>query len=524
MDSSLLAVLLAEIETGGEEKPLSSEMPQVNGLRNMLRELASHAEEVQLSEFAELNSISPTEGTISSQDLTLSGTTTDTSVSSASSRFSVQSFSTPLGFLQASLPDIPVDILKQALKDVEESGRELDMWNLVGNILSQEYIRESEERGLSALVDSNDVVREEDIQWEIVSRKSKKHHRSATSDKRKHAQATKITLVDIRQQNHGNRQHRKSDSFPKPPLPDLWTQVQSIATNISAYLNPHPPSFFLSYLHSPQYRSPYQALCAALESICKVLPNVEESTTLLQNILEIILPEYEPLDSEQRSRLVHETELCIRATSGRGDDVIDLVRLFRELSLDASSGKWELGIYHLPPLKPPPSPIIPKETYKKRKKTSLISPPLTPQISSCSPGALPNLSPVPTSAKGDSLDLPEWQFVPLRRALDNSFPRLAHSIPAYARAPARIYKLEDTGNVYDKDDKGSKGEPLCSNNKIKGHRRKQEEYLKQAAKMWQRGDKKSRGEIAFYYAEKVGFQILELRFADIITRHENSKN
>ena len=456
--------MLAEVETDTEGQSFLTGAPQIAGLRNVLRELASHAEEVQLSEFAESDSISPTEDTISSQGPALSGSTMDTCVSSGSSRLSV---STPLEFLQASLPDTPINTLKQALKDVEESGRELDMWNLIGNILSQEYTRELEERGLS---NNNDVIGG----WGFVRQKS------ASPDKRKRSQATKITLVDICQQNHCI-QHRKSGSAPKPPLPDLWTQVQSIATNISAYLSPHPPSFFLSYLHSPQYESPYQALFAALECICKALPShdTEENAALLQNLLEIISPEYEPLDSEQRSRLAHETELCILATNGRGEDVIDLVRFFRELSLDASSGTWDLGIYHLPPHKPPPSPTIPKEIHKKRKKAS--------PVCSLSPP-----SPVPTSAQGNNLDPPEWQFIPVRRAPSNSSARLAHSIPAYARVH----------NGYDKRDIDEQFRP---NNKIKEHRRQQEEYLKQAAKIWQRGDRKFRGETAFYYAEKVSF-------------------
>jgi len=104
-----------------------------------------------------------------------------------------------LEFLQASLPDTPINTLKQALKDVEESGRELDMWNLIGNILSQEYTRELEERGLS---NNNDVIGG----WGFVRQKPQK---SASPDKRKRSQATKITLVDICQQNQCIRQHRK---------------------------------------------------------------------------------------------------------------------------------------------------------------------------------------------------------------------------------------------------------------------------------------------------------------------------
>ncbi|KAJ3571043.1 hypothetical protein NP233_g4013 [Leucocoprinus birnbaumii] len=498
LDSSLLAALLAEIEPSVGGQSLSPDALQVDKLRLTLQELAAHAEEVQLSEFAELNLTSPTEDTVSSRDLAPSRTTANTSVSSGSSSSSEHSFSSPLGFLQASLPDVSTHRLKKALQEIERKGRELDMWDLVASILSEESIRELEERGLDALDDDVGKFREEDVEWEVVSPKSKKH-RSIPSTKRKRARgATKITLVDIRQQNHGTPQTRKADAVSKPPLPDLWTQVQSIATNISTYLSPHPPSFFQSYLHSPRYETPYQALLAAIESICTTTPHGrEENPGLLFNLLDILLPEYEPLDSEKRSRLVQETELCIRATNGRGEDVIDLVKILRELDSDASSGKWELGIYHLPPHKPPPSPIIAREAHSKRNSLSLVSPPTTPRISHNSPALQ---SPVLNTPKEDKTDPYQWQTVPVRTVHDES-PRLAQSIPAYARASS--HRIKGSGNGFGKGGKGDVGELSGSNHKVKEHRRRQEEYLRQAAKMWQRGDKKTRGgEIAFYYAEK----------------------
>lgn len=394
------------------------------------------------------------------------------------------------------------------------------MWDLVGNLLSEEAIRELEERGLDALEDQHCAFKEEDIEWEIVSPKSKNRRRSATSNKRKASQATKLTLVDIRQQNHSTLQQRKSASTSKSPLPDLWTQVQSIATNVATYLSPHSPSFFLSYLHSPQYETPYQALCAALESLCATVPSSDlaENTGLLFNLLDILLPEYEPLDSEQRSHLVHETELCIRATNGRGEDVIDLVKFLRELNSDALSGKWELGIYHLPPHKPPPSPII---TTNKRRSLTLTSPPPTPQIH---PTPSSQFSPTSKSYQGECLDPYQWQTVPTREIPDNSPHRLAQSIPAYARVTTNNYKLKGSGNGHGKGGKGDVGE-LASQGKVREHRRKQEEYLRQAAKMWQRGEKKTRGGgVAFYYAEKVGLQVLWFYFwLTGFVRRENFK-
>ncbi|KXN87678.1 hypothetical protein AN958_08315, partial [Leucoagaricus sp. SymC.cos] len=492
----------------------------VSVLRDTLRELAAHADAAQLSEFADLNLTSHSEDDVSSQDIGFTGTTADTSVSSRSSGSSEHSFSTPLGFLQASLPDVPTNRLKKALQGADKSGRELDMWDLVADILSEESIRELEERGLDALSDDYGTFKEDDVEWEVILPKSKRSPRPPHPTKRKRAQTTKITLVDIRQQNHGTKQQQKSPSELKLPLPDLWTQVQSIATNIATCLRPHPVSLFLSYLHSPKYQSPYQAICAALESICAAAPPSEPDVeaTLLFNLLDILFPEYEPLDSEQRSRLVHETELCICATNGRGEDVIDAVKLLRELNSDASSGKWELGIYHLPPHKPPPSPIIKPGPSGKRKSLIVVSPPSTPRLPP------PPASPVPPTPRTEHKpDQNQWQSIPVRRIPDNS-PRLVQSIPAYARAAGSNYKFKGSGNGCGKGGKGDVGELLGSQNKIREHRRKQEDYLKQAAKMWQRGDKKMRGgEVAFYYAEKVDW-FCEAREFQALAKQEGLEN
>jgi hypothetical protein len=115
------------------------------------------------------------------------------------------------------------------------------------------------------------------------------------------------------------------------------------------------------------------------------------------------------------------------------------------------------------------------------------------------------LSPTVDATKRDGPDLHQWQTVPVRRFSDNSSPRLAQSIPAYAGSTTKNFKVKGSGNGHGKGGKGDVGELSGPQNKIREHRRKQEEYLRQAAKMWQRGDMKTRGgEIAFYYAEKVG--------------------
>ncbi|KAF9448943.1 hypothetical protein P691DRAFT_813372 [Macrolepiota fuliginosa MF-IS2] len=500
LDSSLLAAMLAEVESDSDGKPLSPLAPEVDLLCHTLRELAAHADAAQLSEFVDLNLMSPTEDTISSQDFGFSGTTGDTSLSSqSSSGSSDHPFSSPLGFLQAALPDVRTNALKKALKDAERDGRE-DMWDIIGNILSAEWIRELEERGLDALDESDGVFREEDVEWGIATSKSRKSHRPTPLSKRKHARATKIALFDVRQQNHGPSRREKPAPTTKPPLPDLWTQVSSIATHVATYLTPHPASFFLSYLHSPKYRTPYQALCDALEALSRAEPSrdPDTDTVMLSNILDIILPEYESLDSEQRSRLIYDTDLCIRATNGRGDDVLDMVKLLRELDSDASSGRLELGIYHLPPQKPPPPPIITADIFSKRASLPPLSP-STPRVPLKPPS--PSASTIANTAKNGQSDSYQWQSVPVRKVAGNGPHPLAQSIPAYARIATNGRRVKGNGNGFGKGGKGDVGE--LPQGRIREHRRKQEEYLRQAAKMWQRGDKKSRGgEIAFYYAEK----------------------
>jgi hypothetical protein len=492
---------LAEVEAENAQKPLTSSSPEIEALRNTLEELATHADAAQLTELADLNLTSPTEDTFSSPDFCFGVVTTDTSLSSqSSSGSSDHCFSSPLGFLRAALPDAPLPALKRALKHAERDGKEMDMWDLVASLLSTESIRELEERGINALDEQDGVFKEEDVQWEVVTPRTKKTHTPTSPVKRKRGRGTKIPLIDIRQQNHGKP---RSKSTYQPPLPDLWTQASSIATNIATFLPPQSPSFFLSYLHSPKYETPYLALCAALEDLSDASRGLDEDSRLLVTLLDILFPQYEPLDSEQRSRLVHETQLAIRVTNGRGDDILDIVKLLRELDSDFSSGKWELGIYHLPPQRPPPSPII---TAGPKINSSLISPSDTLRASS---PLVPLTSPTTSKSKNVKPDPYQWQTVPARPVPDDSPHPLAQSIAAYAHTTTSGRKVKGGGNGYGKGGKGDVGEIPHFQNRIQQHRLKQEEYLKQAAKMWQRGDKKSRGgEIAFYYAEKVGHAII----------------
>ena len=62
--------------------------------------------------------------------------------SSGSSSSSAHPFSSPLGFMQAALPEIPTARLNKALQDSEKDG--VEMWDIVAGILTEESIREME--------------------------------------------------------------------------------------------------------------------------------------------------------------------------------------------------------------------------------------------------------------------------------------------------------------------------------------------------------------------------------------------
>jgi len=60
-------------------------------------------------------------------------------------------FSSPLGFLQAALPHIPIARLREALEDAGGDMEDVDVESVVEALLTSEYVKELEERGLSGL-------------------------------------------------------------------------------------------------------------------------------------------------------------------------------------------------------------------------------------------------------------------------------------------------------------------------------------------------------------------------------------
>lgn len=495
MDSSLVAALLADLALDDTE---DIDVRQVEELRSTLRELSAQADESQLSEFADFHIASSSDDTSSTPDI-YSGNTPSTSASlrSISTDSSQHSFSSPLGFLQAALPHVPFATLCAALDN--KDGEHIDMWDIVAGILTQESIREMEERGLDGLDDDFSHTSEDELSWETVGskRRSSSVPKPAKA-KRKSNRGKTITLVNIRQQQHARPVYSpKSGAPPRPaPAPDPWTQLSSLSTHLATLLPPHPASFFQSFFHSPDHATPYDALCACLESISKSRSDTptDEHRVILFNLLDILLPEYDDLDSEERSRLISDTELSLQATQNRGDDALDLIKLLRDLDTDSTTGRLEKVVYHFSPTSLTPAP----QPSPKLSDPPTIQRPLRPK------------PPPPSSSTARNKPSPyQWQAVHFRKPYIHKPHTLSAQIPAYTRDVNGI-KVRGAGNAYGKSGKGDLGELGQSlqeqRRRVGESMRKRDELLLEASKMWQKGNKKTRGgEVAFYFAERVGF-------------------
>ncbi|KAF8889286.1 hypothetical protein BD779DRAFT_337144 [Infundibulicybe gibba] len=487
LDSALLATLLNDIELDSKGHSVSPSTQQIDALRSNLRELSAGAEQVQHYETADCCLNSPTDETGSTLESYYGNATATTftsrSSSSTSSTSSCHSFSSPLGFLQTAFPYISTAALEASLGQTEADG--VDLWDVVAGILSEESIRELEERGLDGYAEegTNRVVGDEEIVWETVKRKPKK---TKETGKRKPRPGPTLTLGDVRQKQQLRPvvNKNKNNGLHVLPAPDLWTQVSSLSTYLATLIPEHRATFFQSYFHSAEYSTPYQALRSALKSICKARPSSTSHTPALFGLLEMLLPEYESLDPEQRDCLISDIELSLVVTAGRENDALDLIKLLRELDSD-SKQNLEMGVYHLPP-QSPVSPI--KEAPSLISRLPTGPPPVQPPQSPREREKPPNLAkPSPY----------QWQTIPQRRTTDNGPHPLAEYIPAYAQA-TKGQNIKGSGNSFGKGGKGDVGE-LNKEKLIK----KRDEMLREATRMWKMGNARMcGGEVALYFTEK----------------------
>ena len=471
---------------------------QIAELRTTLKELALQAE--VCSELSERSDVNPTS---SRRDETTSSWTSPVSIdaddpnqgsaaSRSGQRRSSAGSSSPssftLKFLQKALPDIPTAKLKDALD--AHDGDDLDLWDVIATILSQESIRELEERGLDAFEEEERDTSpfSADLSWEIVKRKKPPPEtvkqlptKNKTSSKSK---PKKLVLSDVRQQHHAqkNQQYQGSThrnrSNSSAPQTDPWTQLSSLANQLSTLLPPTPASYFSSHFHSPAHATSYEAAQAALMSLCQSDTSgneAEEATVVLINLLDIVMPENEDLNFDQRARIISDTELAITVTEGRTNDALELTYLLRDLDT------LGIGVNHLPLPPSPSSPTSPTRPVNfpgpKMRPLSQGSTERGTKFPSPSPPSS-TLGPSRVQASGD-----RWQSVPScrkgKRRGSHSLRQLAHSIDD--KHDADYFTL-----------------------RMRQAMARRNQALMTAAIMYRKGNRMNRcGDVAMYYAEKV---------------------
>lgn len=371
---------------------------------------------------------------------------------------------------------------------------DLDMEVLVEEVLTAEYVRELEERGLD---ESESKTMGFEGPWELVERKKK-----GVPKQNKHfKKGTTFTLVDIRQQQHARP--NASSSSTHSGIPDPWTQLASVASHLSMLIPSQSVSYFQSVFHSPNYPSPAQALRAALVQISRQVSKpvndelTEEESPLLFSMFEILTTSqmYSGLNVEGRDQLLEDALFALRATGRDPNTALDVVQILVELDADLTTKEYAWGVYHqkAPQLKPatnlpagppniPPPPNIPRRPHTLPSSSSPERARLQPNV---------------------------WKTIPVKPTPDGPHP-LAGVIRAYSiqtpTKPAR--KVRGSGNENGKGGKGDVGE-LQMSSKVAAAKREWElqeqrrAALREAGKAWQKGHSKNHGgEIAFYFAER----------------------
>ncbi|KAH9933367.1 uncharacterized protein B0H18DRAFT_983329 [Fomitopsis serialis] len=436
LDSSLIAAIIADYD-------LSTANDQIQPLRDVLSQLAAQAEKELVDEDilseqlsnVQISSYSITDDTTSSHDL-FSPQSSNTASSSTSDSSSQHSFT--------AFPHVPTSKLRSALSNADDT-ESLDMESVVEGLLSSEYVRELEERGLDGL--EGEEIDEAD--WITVDGKRKKP---------KQKRGTTFTLVDIRQKQH----ERPSPASPRAAPPDPWTQLSSVALCLP-----------LSRISSP---------AKALPSSSQSEPDMHsEHTSMLFAMFDVLRasPEYVELKVEERDQVMEDGQLALKATHGQPDRAIDLVWLLRELEHDSTSGEYDWGVYHSPAPARLPRP--------ERRQSRSVQLPTGPP-----PSALPHAGAPPrpsATSRSATRRRPE--------CLEDHPAAAAHgAAPARGVHPCVPQEVRGSGNGLGKGGKGDVGELAVKWNhtrRARGLMAERQEMLRKAGRAWQTGNAKTHG-------------------------------
>lgn len=475
LDSSLIAAFLSERDSESLTKR------QLRKLRRTLAKLATGADHDEQAISEALSCTHIDGGSISSSAIDRShgsssafSTSTDATSPLTSPRLAsarTASFSSLLGFLQAAFPDIPPARLERVIADASDDGGYadgVDAERTIELLLTQEYLGDLGEDGgtFGALEDTDfpPVSKGE----QIVNANGKKRRKKPKA----------IALYDIRQHRHGDEgapQSRHGSSPSKSSDVDIWASVSSVSAQLADLLHPHPESFFKSFFHSPESKTPATAVRRALTAITSYRGDdvPPPDMTVLLNLQEIVRssPGYDEMSEEERKRLFLDTHLCLHAVGPRTDSALDLVWLLRSLDADDPAG-WKIAPYHQ---EPPP-----------HEDNCILD--------------TPRDKPFPTSASDGWPRLPsqpqdDWNVVSSRKKRATAARR--HSVSTLASSDSHQTRIRQNGFARD-----------MGPARLKERRDDLEARLREAsmsaARAWKKGNSKNMGkQVALYHVEEV---------------------
>lgn len=488
---------------------------------------------------------SPTSGYSAASKST---TTRSSPPSEGSSAFGASDASSPLGFLRAAFPHIPVSRLRRALTDVgytspsssqdgeaDGSGVEFDLVGVIEGLLTKEYLKDLEERGLDALEDDVPYVAPETMPakspgWDVTQQKKKG----------KKNKGVKLSLNDVRQQHHIRPTISTGASTSRiKPAPDPWTQLSSLSSHLSSLVPSHQPSFFQSFFHkqgvasdSSALATPAMAIRTALSTIahtdCKVSASSgegdhdlnPEATVLLFNLTGIIRsnPSFDTLSSSTQSQLFTDALLAIRATNADPGASLDIPWLLCELDQQAEA-EWTLS-----PTTPgynngPTSPLV---TGKPQHPASALSKSKHLQQLPTRPPSIPDLKQHAATKQGKEAKVVPpvnpWSTIPLKKLPPGPNP-LAANIPAYnplnGVSAKKLRKLaaNSAGEPSSAGPAATFGLARIDPKEAQKQKRrmdtmddlkqKRHDAIVRAGRAWMGGNVKNRGgEVAMFYAEQ----------------------
>lgn len=474
----MLADVEAECKANNISKPTNQ---QIAELQNILSQLTDGTEDS--GEYSDPNgkldcAFGDAPRSVWSSDDTPEWSSGD--VTTSSSEVSNVNFP-QFAFLQAAFPHIDAGKLGAIIVAVGGPDGSPDMEDVVDEVLNRECRKECRERGIDVDTLSDNRPKSKPKIGSVPSAKKKK--------------AMKVVINDVRQQHH-----LSSQSSPKSPAsPDPWTHSMSLSTHLATLIPSRNAGQFQSAFHDPQHTSPSKALRYTLEKINAGLhPGSDElseqETNHLFGIFDALRasPDYESMNAEQRDRLFSDARLALRATGGVPDSAWEVVSTMIDLDRDL-----DVGIYHSAPATPlSPTAFSPTSPHLKSKTSA----------SQWAASGSTLVSPISPTPKDNDLG-GDWNYVPERRKSGPHY--LAASIPAYD--PNRRAKIKGAGNGFGKGGKGDIGE-LSPMQRIAQLHQTRNELLREATRYWKGGNAGNRrGEVAQYFAERVGCPISPTR-------------